>query len=353
VKELWSDIRVNKVTPERTQYQPGERVRLIAEIQNYGTAPGRATFNVTVDGKLDHTITVTVEEGHLLRQPTSVRIRKAGYHNICVGDKCTRVLVGRAKPEVENRVEVERPRIEVPEIERVPEVRLPEITPPTVECAPGDVLRGIRVKVENGQYVVYVTSGGYEIPVAYTNRNLTYLVPIPATTGFTMMGYDQTKIVDPSQYQILYDAVKGVRSVIQDNLVFISGKSAYGVQIDGEEKCMSASSIRFLLEQLQDRYIIDLVSPSKFRPGAIKLPTEIPEAAKRLIPIEVGVPEAERERLKRAEEERKRLEEYQRKLEEQRRKAQEEYQRRLEEYRRRQEEFQRQIEEYQKQLEEY
>jgi len=341
VREAMANIKVNSLTPEKTQYQPGERIRLTAEVQNYGTAPGRKTLTVMVDGRVDHTITVTVREGEILRQPIVVRIEKQGYHNVCVDGKCARVLVGAP-----TAVEVTAPEITAPTPEvTAPEVTMPEITMPTVECAPGDVLKGIYVKVENGQYVVYVSSGGLEIPVAYTNRNLTYLVPIPATTGLTMMGFDPTKIADVTQYRNLYNAIVGVRSVIQDNLVFIKGKSAYAVKIDKEEKCLSASAVRFFLEQLQDRYIIDLVKPMEFKPGVIKLPTAIPAKAKRLIPIEVGVPEAERERLRRAEERRRREEEERRRLEEERRRLYEEYRKQMEEYQKKLEEYQKQVEE--------
>jgi len=361
VREAMANIKVNSLTPEKTQYQPGERIRLTAEVQNYGTAPGRKTLTVMVDGRVDHTITVTVREGEILRQPIVVRIEKQGYHNVCVDGKCARVLVGAptavevTAPEITAPTpEVTAPEITAPTPEvTAPEVTMPEITMPTVECAPGDVLKGIYVKVENGQYVVYVSSGGLEIPVAYTNRNLTYLVPIPATTGLTMMDFDPTKIADVTQYRNLYNAIVGVRSVIQDNLVFIKGKSAYAVKIDEEEKCLSASAVRFFLEQLQDRYIIDLVKPMEFKPGVIKLPTAIPAKAKRLIPIEVGVPEAERERLRRAEEERRRLEEERmRRLEEERRRLYEEYRKQMEEYQKKLEEYKKQVEEAKKKAQE-
>jgi len=157
-------------------------------------------------------------------------------------------------------------------------------------CAPGDELKNVFVKLTNGQYVIYVRSAGYEIPVAYTNRKLTTITPISALLGLTIMGLDPKKITDPTEYKKLYDAVKGVLPAIQDEMLYMKGKANYAIRIDAESLCMRTDKLRFLLEQVQDRYLINIVPPEIFKPSIIEAPTKIPERYKVGIPVEIGVP---------------------------------------------------------------
>lgn len=157
-------------------------------------------------------------------------------------------------------------------------------------CAPGDVLKNVFVRETQGQYLIYVRSGGYEIPVSYTNRRLTTITPISALLGLTIMGVDPKKITDPAEYKKLYDAVKGVLSVIQDEMLYMRGKANYAIMVDGESVCLPISRLKFLLEQVQDRYLINLVRPEVFKPGLVEAPTKIPERYKIGIPVEVGAP---------------------------------------------------------------
>jgi hypothetical protein len=157
-------------------------------------------------------------------------------------------------------------------------------------CAPGDELKNVFVKLTDGQYIIYVRSAGYDIPVAYTNRKLTTITPISALLGLTIIGIDPKKITDPAEYKKLYDAVKGVLPTIQDEMLFMRGKANYAIRVEGEPVCMRTDKLRFLLEQVQDRYLINLVPPEIFRPGIIEAPTKIPERYKVGIPVEIGVP---------------------------------------------------------------
>lgn len=321
VVEPWADIRVNKVTPEKTLYQPGERIRLTAEIQNYGTKSGRQSFNVTVDGKLDHTIEVTVREGHILRQPISVRISEPGIHTICVDDKCTAVTIAGAGVGVGVGAGAGVPTETAPTPTK-------EIIPPTGAKVAQVTLDKVRVKTERGSYIVYVKVNAIEIPVAYTNRKLTSIVPIPMTDALKMIGYDVGKITDVDVYKSLYSYVSNIRPTIQDEIIKIKGVTAVGVKFDGETKVFSTSKVQYFLDQIQDRLLIDLVTPEKFAPGIV----EVARPPPRYIPIEreltpvVGLPPVtKREEItKPVEEVTKPAEEITEKIEEEVKRAEEE-----------------------------
>lgn len=424
VREPWADIRINSLTPEKEQYSPGERIRLVAEIQNYGTKPGRKKFNVSVDGHLDHTIEVTVAEGHILRQPISVRISQTGRHKICIDSVCATVYVGVAPTaaptptplreipatirdsiakafavlldayttieELKRRIQkcesagltddantlrtnlrglelssdwllrdlnsliatignaynISVPTVELSGLEElsrkwneiyavikvkgwaelnvtpISDTRInsvnndiakaknalatitcvKEVTAPapTAEAptapAPGERIVGeykptitiedIYVKMVKGSYVVYAKVGNLELPIAYTNRRLTAIIPIPATDSLQMIGYDVSKITDLQQYTSLYNYFLNIRTIIQDDLVKIKGATLVGIKFDGEVRPFRASKVQYFLEQLQDRLLIDLVPPEEFRPGLV----EVTRPPRRYVPIEVERP---------------------------------------------------------------